>query len=30
MMESEHVKNLVAVPTKALTHIQKMAPGPPT
>jgi hypothetical protein bant_01000171 len=23
-------KNLVDIPTTALTHIQKMAPGPPT
>ena len=23
-------KNFVAIPSKALTHIQKMAPGPPT
>ena len=26
---SEQVKNLVAMPITAVTHIQKMAPGPP-
>ena len=28
-IDSEQVKNLVAIPTKAQTHIQKIAPGPP-
>ncbi len=28
-MARVQVKNLVAIPTKALTHIQKRAPGPP-
>ena len=28
--ESVQVKNLVAIPTMALIHIQKTAPGPPT
>ena len=27
---SEQVKNLVAMPTTAVIHIQKIAPGPPT
>ena len=26
---SEHVKNFVAIPTIAVIHIQKRAPGPP-
>ena len=30
MMARVPSKNLVAMPTRALTHIQKMAPGPPT
>src|SRR5690606_1777387 len=29
IMASVQVKYLVAIPTKAETHIQKMAPGPP-
>ncbi len=29
MIANEQVKNLVATPTKALIHIQKIAPGPP-
>ena len=28
-MPKEHVKNFVAIPTKALIHIQNNAPGPP-
>ncbi len=30
MIDSEQVKNFVAIPTMALSHIQKIAPGPPT
>lgn len=30
MTASEQVKNLVAIPTIAVIHIQKIAPGPPT
>ena len=29
MIAREQVKNLVAMPTSALIHIQKIAPGPP-
>ena len=29
MIPSEQVKNLVAIPTRALIHIQNNAPGPP-
>ena len=30
MIDKAPSKNLVDIPTTALTHIQKMAPGPPT
>jgi len=29
MMDKLHVKNFVAIPTKAHTHIQNKATGPP-
>ena len=29
MIPREQVKNLVAIPTRALIHIQNSAPGPP-